>query len=252
MPAQRLGIIAACLCLIAAGTARADLLINGSFEAVDASAGPVAAGADPKRPGSWRVLGWAPWRIDWWATSVQFVGTLFFNVSTFAATRALDLTQAERRIWAPDVLGSIAFLVASALAWAEAAMTAHIVYEAWDPDRPATCSAKVINEIIRGRLGFHGLLMSDDLDMKALQYALNGGLAQRAMAALEAGVDVVLQCSGVLKDMEDVVDGCGELDGISLVRARAAEVFAKRPAEAFDAEAGWARFKQLMQGAGVA
>jgi beta-N-acetylhexosaminidase len=140
----------------------------------------------------------------------------------------------------------------ASLAWAEAAMTAHIVYEAWDPDRPATCSAKVINEIIRGRLGFHGLLMSDDLDMKALQYALNGGLAQRAMAALEAGVDVVLQCSGVLKDMEDVVDGCGELDGISLVRARAAEVFAKRPAEAFDAEAGWARFKQLMQGAGVA
>jgi hypothetical protein len=89
-------------------------------EAVDAAAGPVAEGEDPKRPGSWRILGWAPWRIDWWATSVQFAGTLFFNVSTFAATQALGLTQAERRIWAPDVLGSIAFLVARALAWAEA------------------------------------------------------------------------------------------------------------------------------------
>jgi beta-N-acetylhexosaminidase len=134
----------------------------------------------------------------------------------------------------------------ASLAWAEAAMTAHIVYQAWDPDRPATCSPKVIKDIIRGRLGFHGLLMSDDLDMKALQYALNGGLTQRAMAALEAGVDVVLQCSGVLKDMADAVDGCNELDGVSLVRARAVESFAKRAAEPFDAEAGWARFNQLM------
>jgi beta-N-acetylhexosaminidase len=135
----------------------------------------------------------------------------------------------------------------ASLAWAEAAMTAHIVYEAWDPDRPATCSTRVIGEIIRTRLGFHGLLMSDDLDMKALQYALNGGLTQRAMAALEAGVDVVLQCSGVLKDMADVVDGCNELEGLALVRARAVASFAKRPAEAFDADAGWARFKELIK-----
>jgi len=133
------------------------------------------------------------------------------------------------------------------LAWAEAAMTAHILYEAWDVDRPATCSAKVIGEIIRRRLGFHGLLMSDDLDMKALQYALNGGLAQRAAAALEAGVDVVLQCSGALKDMQDTLEGCRQLDGVSLLRARSVERFAKRAGEPFDAEAGWARFDQLMQ-----
>jgi beta-N-acetylhexosaminidase len=126
-------------------------------------------------------------------------------------------------------------------------MTAHIVYEAWDPDRPATCSAKVIDEIIRGKLGFHGLLMSDDLDMKALQYALNGGLTQRARAALEAGVDVVLQCSGRLEDMAATVDGCTQLEGLSLVRSRALEAFAKRPGEPFDAEAGWARFQTLME-----
>src|SRR5262249_51969561 len=78
---------------------------------------------------------------------------------------------------------------------AEAAMTAHIIYEAWDKDRPATCSPTVIEKIIRGRIGFQGLLMSDDLDMKALQFALNGGLTQRAEAALKAGCDVVLQCS---------------------------------------------------------
>ena len=134
----------------------------------------------------------------------------------------------------------------AALADAEAAMTAHIVYQAWDPDRPATCSPKVIDGVIRGEIGFQGLLMSDDLDMKALQFALNGGLAQRAEAALKAGVDVVLQCSGVLKDMEEAARGAVTLSGISLVRARAAESYAKRAALAFDAEAGWARFKTLM------
>jgi beta-N-acetylhexosaminidase len=132
------------------------------------------------------------------------------------------------------------------MADAEAAMTAHIVYEAWDGDRPATCSPIVIEKIIRGRIQFAGLLMSDDLDMKALQYAMNGGLTERAEAALKAGCDVVLQCSGVLKDMEAAAKGCQTLAGPALVRARAVEAFAKRPAEDFDAQAGWARFKQLM------
>lgn len=134
----------------------------------------------------------------------------------------------------------------AALADAEAAMTAHIVYDAWDPDRPATCSPAVIEKIIRGRIGFAGLLMSDDLDMKALQYALNGGLKERAEAALKAGCDVVLQCSGVLRDMEEVAEGCVALEGTPLVRARAVESFAKRPAEDFDAEAGWNAFRNLV------
>jgi beta-N-acetylhexosaminidase len=134
----------------------------------------------------------------------------------------------------------------AAMADAEAAMTAHIVYEAWDADRPATCSRAVIDQVIRGRIGFQGLLMSDDLDMKALQFALNGGLAQRAEAALAAGCDLVLQCSGALKEMQETAKGCRPLDGLALVRARAVESYAKRPARAFDAEAGWARFKGLM------
>lgn len=132
------------------------------------------------------------------------------------------------------------------LADAEAAMTAHIIYEAWDPDRPATCSPFVIGEIIRKRIAFHGLLMSDDLDMKALQFALNGGLGARAEAALQAGCDVVLQCSGALKDMQETARGCRSLEGLSLVRARAVEAYAKRPASEFDAEAGWVRFKDLL------
>jgi hypothetical protein len=66
------------------------------------------------------LLGWRPRSIDWWATAVQFVGTIFFNITTFAATRAdLDLDQQKRLIWAPDVVGSICFLVASWLAYAE-------------------------------------------------------------------------------------------------------------------------------------
>lgn len=134
----------------------------------------------------------------------------------------------------------------AATADAEAAMTAHIIYEAWDPDRPATCSPAVIDQIIRGRIGFQGLLMSDDLDMKALQYALNGGLKERAEAALAAGCDVVLQCSGVLKEMEETAKGCRALEGLALVRARAVEAFAKRAARPFDAELGWKRFRELL------
>lgn len=132
------------------------------------------------------------------------------------------------------------------MADAEAAMTAHIVFEAWDPDRPATCSPFVIDEIIRKRIGFQGVLMSDDLDMHALQYALNGGLTERAEAALGAGCDVVLQCSGKLNEMQITAKGCRELSGLPLVRARAVEAFAKRQPREFDAAAGWAKFKQLL------
>src|SRR5690606_11329119 len=132
------------------------------------------------------------------------------------------------------------------LADAEAAMTAHIVFETWDADRPATCSPFVIDEIIRKRIGFQGMLMSDDLDMHALQYAMNGGLKERAEAALGAGCDVVLQCSGNLKEMQTTAKGCRELDGLPLVRARAVEAFAKRPPREFDADASWTRFKELL------
>jgi len=134
----------------------------------------------------------------------------------------------------------------AALRDAPAAMTAHIVYEAWDGDRPATCSALVINDIIRDRIGFQGLLMSDDLDMKALQFALKGGLAVRAETALRAGCDVVLQCSGVLQDMQEAAKGCVALSGASLARARAAERDAKRTPDTFDVKANWARFEELM------
>jgi beta-N-acetylhexosaminidase len=134
----------------------------------------------------------------------------------------------------------------AALAEAPSAMTAHIVYEAIDPERPATCSPVVIEDIIRGGIGFHGLLMSDDLDMKALAEAVEGGLKERAEAACGAGCDVVLQCSGLLEDMIETANGCGALGGMPLVRARAAESFAKRPPLPFDADAGWTRLRELL------
>lgn len=134
----------------------------------------------------------------------------------------------------------------AALADAEAAMTAHIVYDVWDAARPATCSPLVIEQIIRGRLGFGGLLLSDDLDMKALALSIKGGLKQRAEAALSAGCDVVLQCSGVLDEMKAVAQGCRPLGGAALERARGVEAIASLAPGAFDAEAGWARFKQLL------
>ena len=79
-------------------------------------------------------------------------------------------------------------------------MTAHVVYDAIDPQRPATTSPKVIRDVIRGEIGFDGLLMSDDLSMKAL----DGPLALRAKAALFAGCDMVLHCNGDMDEMKDV------------------------------------------------
>ncbi len=87
------------------------------------------------------------------------------------------------------------------------AMTAHVVYSAIDADAPATTSQKVIGEIIRGRLGFSGLLMSDDLSMQAL----SGGMKQRAAAAFAAGCDLALHCNGELAEMIEVAEAAPEL-----------------------------------------
>ncbi|MDE0779859.1 MAG: beta-N-acetylhexosaminidase [Alphaproteobacteria bacterium] len=80
------------------------------------------------------------------------------------------------------------------------AMSAHIVFDAVDPDSPATVSQKVINEVIRGDIGFDGFLMSDDIAMSALE----GNPAQRAQDVLNAGCDAVLHCTGDLSEMVDV------------------------------------------------
>ena len=76
-------------------------------------------------------------------------------------------------------------------------MTSHIVFDAWDPERPATLSPVVIEQVIRGAIGFDGLLMTDDIDMKAL----SGTAAEKARGALAAGCDVVLDCWARMDEM---------------------------------------------------
>ena len=83
------------------------------------------------------------------------------------------------------------------LSWAPMGMTAHVVYTAWDPDRPASMSPIVIRGIIRERIGFGGFLMSDDIGMEALQ----GDFGSRAAGVVAAGCDVALHCSGKMDEM---------------------------------------------------
>ena len=107
------------------------------------------------------------------------------------------------------------------------AMTAHVVYGAIDSAKPATTSKAVIHDIIRGEIGFRGLLMSDDLGMKALQ----GPFDARAAAALEAGCDVVLHCDGNMADMEAVAKGTGPLGATGLRAFEASASIRRRPRE---------------------
>ncbi|MCO5734045.1 beta-N-acetylhexosaminidase [Rhizobium sp. SSA_523] len=98
-------------------------------------------------------------------------------------------------------------------------MSAHLVFTAIDADRPATTSPKVIAEIIRGRIGFDGLLLSDDSSMNALK----GTLAERAADIVAGGCDIVLHCNGVMDEMKQVVAKVPALAGDGLRRALAAQ-----------------------------
>jgi beta-N-acetylhexosaminidase len=117
-------------------------------------------------------------------------------------------------------------------------MTAHVVYTAVDRKRPGTTSRKVIREVIRQDIGFDGLLMTDDLSMKAL----SGGFTERAEAALAAGCDVVLHCNGDMDEMQAVAKGVGKLRGAAKRRAGAAMARLARTPEPLDEPAARARF----------
>ena len=121
------------------------------------------------------------------------------------------------------------------------AMTAHVVYDSIDPQRPATTSPKVIRDVIRGEIGFDGLLISDDLSMQAL----DGPLDVRARAALFAGCDIVLHCNGDMDEMRQVASEVKILDGIPLKRAEAALAHLVTP-DAFDPNAAEVRLAQLL------
>lgn len=125
------------------------------------------------------------------------------------------------------------------------AMTAHIVFTAIDPERPATTSPVVVEEVIRGKIGFDGLLMSDDLSMKAL----GGDYASRAAAVLSAGCDIVLHCNGIMEEMADVARSVPELTGKAAERAALARA-ARKPAHPLDREAAEAEYATLAERAG--
>jgi beta-N-acetylhexosaminidase len=107
------------------------------------------------------------------------------------------------------------FALCAALPWM---MTAHILYEGLDADWPATLSAAVIRDIIRGRIGFQGVLVSDDLAMNAL----TGSPGERAARAVGAGCDLALHCSGVLSETADALAGCPDIADATLARLAAA------------------------------
>lgn len=134
------------------------------------------------------------------------------------------------------------FATFKALADMPLAMTAHVVYSAFDVNAPATTSAKVIDKVIRGEMGFDGCLMSDDLSMQALA----GTLAERTRASLKAGCDLVLHCNGKMAEMEEVADQVPDLAGKVLARADAALGRLRRP-EPFDEAAAVARLRGLVE-----
>ena len=126
-------------------------------------------------------------------------------------------------------------------------MTAHVVFTAIDRELPATTSATIISQVIRGFIEFDGLLMSDDLSMGAL----SGSLAERTRAALAAGCDMALHCNGDLAEMEAVAGAASELTGAAARRAAAA-LAARQAPRSLDLAAARAEFARMMDGAASA
>ena len=126
------------------------------------------------------------------------------------------------------------------------AMTAHVVFSALDPAQPATTSATIIEQVIRGSIGFQGLLMSDDVSMNALA----GSIAERTRAIVSAGCDMVLHCNGKLDEMREVAREAPVLSGKALDRAKRALASRKSP-QPFDRAAARAELDELVGRAGV-
>jgi beta-N-acetylhexosaminidase len=143
-----------------------------------------------------------------------------------------------------DELDARDFAPFKALSDMPMAMTAHVVYATADRKRPATTSKRVMRGMIREAIGFDGLLISDDISMKALK----GSLRERTEAALSAGCDMVLHCTGVLSEMKAVAGAAGALKGRSAMRAAAALARLPKAVEPFDAAAGHARFDAAFEG----
>lgn len=133
------------------------------------------------------------------------------------------------------------FVTFRGLNHAPIAMTAHVVYQAIDANRPATTSARIIHSVIRGEIGFRGLLISDDLSMAALQ----GPLGVRTKAAMVAGCDIALHCNGQLDEMKEVAREAKTLSRAALRRAEDALAQLRKPA-GLDIEKAEARLAEMI------
>lgn len=151
---------------------------------------------------------------------------------------ALPVVESARR-----TLAASDWVPFRACAGAPLAITAHVLYTALDRERPATLSPTIIEEVVRGEIGFRGALLSDDLSMGAL----GGSLGERAACARAAGCDIAVHCNGRQDEMIEVLDAAGPLEGEGA--ARMARALAQRtPPTAFDPAAAEARLADLLRG----
>ena len=130
------------------------------------------------------------------------------------------------------------FRMGRAVPWA---MVAHCVYIAFDTERPASTSATVIHDVIRGAIGYPGVLIADDIGMKALQ----GTLAENAAATLAAGCDLTLHCSGDLREMMEVAAAIGPLSSDAVVRLWSGGAWLSGGRREFDPTEEMARLTRL-------
>lgn len=140
-------------------------------------------------------------------------------------------------------LQAVDFAPFKALHMAHWAMTAHVIYTALDSGNPATTSALVIKDVIRKHIGFQGVLLSDDLSMKAL----SGSFAERAEACLDAGCDVALHCNGQMDEMVHVASGAKPMTRAAWARYKVGEVHRRTIRREFDADAARDRFDTLLK-----
>jgi len=140
-------------------------------------------------------------------------------------------------------LAAVDFLPFRMLADLPAAMSAHVVYTAIDPKAPATTSRKAIRTVVRGTIGFEGLLFSDDLSMQAL----SGTLGERAGAAIAAGCDIALHCNGRMAEMIDILAHVPPLAGKAKRRAETALARLRHLPEPIDEVEARARLDAALQ-----
>ncbi|MFZ2006351.1 MAG: glycoside hydrolase family 3 N-terminal domain-containing protein, partial [Stellaceae bacterium] len=154
----------------------------------------------------------------------------------------IDSHKALPRVETPAAeLAQTDFVPFRALADMPWAMTAHVVYAALDPDRPATLSRSVIDTVIRGEIGFDGMLVSDDVNMGAL----TGAMRERVEGVLAAGCDAVLHCSGVLSEMREAATAARPLTPVAMARIARGESLRRGSVCDFDRREAEMRFEAM-------